>query len=261
MKPVHLLIFLFLAVLSCKNKKKETLKNDTCQIDKEYVLDVLKFNRHSDYKTFVIENFEERIKCSDLDSTILLLLKDYSIRNKADRKFMDTLNHVIDFENFETLAKKEENKFDEIIRLTRSNFSYGLNEIIVVEGHQKRKSINIKKYKLSFNDKCNGSLFTFKNGIPFSSKCFNIEGMNKTKITQDAWNSLREIMLRTEFKNTYYKNFSGGITLCHSDSYLIEYSSGSQIEKKIKKLERACPGDLTSIYQVGEKLIELASIK
>jgi len=249
----YVLLFLILVFFSCKEEKE--IKADDCKIDANLVNIFFQENKYEVIDIRYIDKFKDENGCIEIDSFIEYELIKKKIFDNGSHAFEDTLFSKIGLQNFEELAFNEENKGDEIIRLIKSDFAFGLGNLLVIEGHNKNQSIHLKSFNVKFDRKCDFPIYNSPNGLTFSSKCLEIKDSINQKIQIKDWKELKEIIQETEFMYTAY--FERGQSICDGSVYSISYSDGKRIEDRIHKMERACPGEKTAVFMVADKLIKI----
>jgi hypothetical protein len=247
-------------VFSCRSE--EVKKEEDCKIDSALVSQILKLNKHKVIESldFELADLQKKYGCSGVDSFLKYKLQDDLLFSKIVKQANDSLNFSLEIEKFKNLILKKENEGDGIIRVKKSTFAFGLNRILLVEVHVKKEDIQLSSFKINFDDSCNTPLLQFPNGKEFTTKCFQLEKTNNKKISQKKWDELKRLMLKTNFNNTTYFE-GGGRLICDGSHYSIDYSAGYSLEYGVRHLEKSCPGELTSIHLVAEKLIALSEIR
>lgn len=234
---------------------------DDCKIDSELVRQILQLNKHKVIESdFSLEESIKKYGCAGVDSFLQIKVWDDTFFSGVNTMANDSFCHALKLEKFEDYFSKKENKGDQIIRVEKSTFAYGKNEILLVEGHQKKTKIQVRSYKIRFDKNCNTALLQFPNGKKFTSKCFKIEEAKIKELSLSQWKKVEKIIRDTNFNNTAYFQ-GGGKLLCHGSHYTIDYSAGYSLEYGVRHLEKSCPGELTAIYLISEKLIELSEIE
>lgn len=258
MKFFQLLLLCLIFNASCKIE--EGKNEDDCKIDSELVRQILQINKHKVIESdFSLEESIKKYGCAGVDSFLQYKRWDDTSFSRVNKKANDSLCYALNLEKFENLISKEENQGDQIIRIERSIFAYGANEILLVEGHQRKDTFQLKSYRIHFDRNCNTALLQFPNGKEFTSKCFEIEEAKFKKLSLSQWKKIKKLISDTNFNNTTYFQ-GGGKLLCHGPHYSIDYSAGYSLEYGVRHLEKSCPGELTAIYLISEKLIEMSEI-
>jgi hypothetical protein len=257
---IYQLYFLFLiTIFSCKTEEVKT--EDGCKIDAELVSQILKLNKHKVIESDLnLEDLQKEFGCLGVDSFFQFKSWHDAFISGVNKMSDDSLCHAVELGKFEENISKKENEGDKIIRVERATFVYGINEILLIEAHQKKDDIQLRSFEIHFDDGCNTALLEFPNGKEFTSKCFQIEKTNRKKISLSEWNEFEKIIIETDFNNIAYFQ-GGGKLLCHGSHYVIDYSAGYSLEYGVRHLEKSCPGELTAIYLISEKLIELSEIE
>ena len=260
MKIYQLYLLFLIAIFSCN--PEEVKAEDECKIDVELVSQVLKQNKHKVIESleFNLEDLQKEFGCSGVDSFLQYKLRDDIFFSEVNKMANDSLIYALNLERFEDLISKDENVGDQIIRVEREIFAFGLSEILIVEGHQKKDNVQLRSYKINFDKSCNTALFQIPNGKEFTSKCFQLEKTNNLKLSLSEWKKFEKIISETDFINTTYFQ-GGGRLICDGAHYSIDYTKGYSLEYGVRHLEKSCPGKLTAIYLIAEKLIELSEIK
>lgn len=224
-------------------------------------------DRRKDGVAEELKNFLERNRYNVID---LRLLEDFSRNNDSFEitKFIRAYdNRELESQNrIDTIAKAaglelfpqhvRSHPDSEIIRMIRMTTAFGKNEVIIVQArYTEGNTVLIEKYVLS---PANGEnpFMTWTLGEEAMRTDFQIDLSVAKEIKIEEWNELREIMRETDMLTTSYHENRASISICHAYHYILEYEDRQSVIDTYFRLEKSCPGDMTAISLVSEKLIE-----
>jgi len=176
----------------------------------------------------------------------------------ARQQHLDTLYTVTRLQSLKNIVKKEENQKEELIRLIRTTFAFGSNEIILIELKRNETVVNLLTYKLTFNQNCNTPFLGFEGGEDFTTDCYEIVDSHKESIELKNWNKIKNLISDTDFINISY--IERGKSICDGRNYLLQYAYPFHWRTEIITLEKSCPGEKSAVYLIGEELIKLTRL-
>ena len=177
----------------------------------------------------------------------------------AKKQFLDTLNFVIGFDELNNITEKKENQNLELIRFTKSTFSFGKSEIIVVELENKEEEITLREFQLEFKLNCNTPMYGYEDRQDFNKECFKINRIKERSINFDDYKVVQELIKETGFFYTTYNQKTR--VICDGYSYAIKYINPNLWRNEIFSLERSCPSEKTALYLIGEEIIKLTKLE
>jgi len=169
-------------------------------------------------------------------------------RKERAKYFEETLIKRVGLQNFEELVSEKKDQDVEILRLIKSVFAFGINNIILIEVRTQNNLSKLVSYDLEFDRECIDIYH-------YSSDCFKITETKEITLSEQVSNQLNELISQTELINTRY--FARGKVLCDGANYLIKYAHPSKLREEIFTIDRSCPSIKTAVSLVGEELISI----
>ncbi len=236
-------------LVSCKETKVD------CGIDTELVSKFIQENKFSVIDGKFYRYFSRENGSINADSFITYQLQEKIFFDSIYNSVQDTLGLALGLENFEQLVKDRDDKGEQFIRLIKTTFGFGANDLLIIDVHKSYTNITFRRYEVKRDKMCNVPPLRFRGRKGFTKECFQLIRNWESNLLTDEWQELTALIQDTGFTNTAY--FNRGTMICDGWHYSISYSDGYQYDDNIYQLERSCPSEKTAIHLVADKLIHM----
>ena len=145
---------------------------------------------------------------------------------------------------------------NEYLRLFKYNFAFGSGVITMVDCINLGDKWQISRFDVQFDRSCNLPMVSTGDNLEFTSSCFKLVSRDTKNVPTDKWNEVREAIIETDFMNIAYFD-TGEVTLCDGYDIQIIYDGKSSVITDQREFYRSCPGALSPIGIVSEKVLGL----